>query len=1001
MMSEWLTSMGAAVANHLWQSTAFGVVAWAVTLLLRKNPARVRYGVWVAASVKFVVPFSLLIGLGGMLPRPQKQVVAMPVYSAVDYVGMPFDEAPISVADPTHAAIRPRHEWGTRVMGLLPAGLAVVWGCGVVVVLVVWGGGWMRVTRTLRRARRVEDGREAEILRRVEAAGGRRRRPVTMVLSRELMEPGMFGVWRPVLIWPARLSERLDDEHIEAIVAHELMHARRRDNLTAALHMVVEAIFWFHPLVWWMERRMVEEREHACDEAVVAMGSRPGVYAESLLKAVRFCVESPLVCVAGVTGADLTARVRAIMTERAERLGWWRRVALGALGVAAIAGPLAFGVVRMIPVYGQVFKATGPLPSYEVVVIKPSQDPAQGASTDGEQTHYLMTAKMLIQFAYGIFSPPKVMDLNVVGGPDWINSDVFSIVGKMDSAEFEQEQKLGRAQRHERRQLMEQSLLADRFKLKMHVETRDEPVYALTVIKGGPKLTPAKDATGSAHVNPNPGSMGPEDLKRGLIVRRKGRGFEMTVKGMTLDTFVDALMAQQETAGRQVVNQTGLTGAYDFTLTWGPEETAASDSGEVEEPPLFTAIQQQLGLKLADGKGPAEVVVVDHIEKPVFDSADGTMPTSAPAGRVMNVGFAQTANLQSQSTAEPGAPANRAANIAATWQGTLHTGRDQRFVVKITQAGNGTLRATFYNIDAEPDGIPAISTTLNGPLLKVELPFGTYQGAVSGDGNSITGTWNQGGNPRPLNFARATPETEWTIPQPPRMAPMAADANPAFEVATVKPSRPDEPGPQFWMQGRRFSVVHTSVSDIVNFAYGVQQRQVAGAPDWFTSERYDVSAVSGGEGEPNFKQWQAMVKKLMADRLQMKFHYEKRELAVYALTVAKTGPKLTRSQSAPSAPGGKGFGPPGNFGATNATMADVADALGYVVVDRPVVDQTGLTGRFDLKLKWTPDGTATVSADAPPEFFTAIQQELGLKLEPAKAPVDVLVIDHVERPSEN
>ena len=146
------------------------------------------------------------------------------------------------------------------------------------------------------------------------------------------------------------------------------------------------------------------------------------------------------------------------------------------------------------------------------------------------------------------------------------------------------------------------------------------------------------------------------------------------------------------------------------------------------------------------------------------------------------------------------------------------------------------------------------------------------------------------------------------------------------------------------MQGRRFSVIHTSLSDLVNFAYGVQQRQVAGAPDWFTSERYDISAVPDGEGEPSFKQWQSMVRKLMADRFQLKFHYEKRELAVYALTVAKTGPKLTRSQSDPSAPGGKGFGPPGNFGATNATMADVADALGYVVVDRPVVDQTGLQG---------------------------------------------------------
>lgn len=165
-------------------------------------------------------------------------------------------------------------------------------------------------------------------------------------------------------------------------------------------------------------------------------------------------------------------------------------------------------------------------------------------------------------------------------------------------------------------------MLADRFKLKMHTEMRDQPVYALTVIKGGPKMTPAKDVTGSAHVNPDPDSTTPEELHRGLIVRAKGRGFQMTVKGMTLDTFVDALMSYKETNGKPVVNQTGLTGAYDFTLVWGPEETAPSDSAEVEEPPLFTAIQQQLGLKLAQTKGPAEVVVIDHIERPTLDSAE-------------------------------------------------------------------------------------------------------------------------------------------------------------------------------------------------------------------------------------------------------------------------------------------------------------------------------------------------------------------------------------------
>jgi uncharacterized protein (TIGR03435 family) len=199
---------------------------------------------------------------------------------------------------------------------------------------------------------------------------------------------------------------------------------------------------------------------------------------------------------------------------------------------------------------------------------------------------------------------------------------------------------------------------------------------------------------------------------------------------------------------------------------------------------------------------------------------------------------------------------------------------------------------------------------------------------------------------------------------------------------------------------------------LVKFAYGLQQRQLAGVPDWVTSENYDISAEPDAEGEPSIKQWRSMVKKLMADRFQLKFHYEKRELTVYTLTVAKTGPKMTTSQSDPSMVAGLGFGPPGNFGATNATIAGFAEAMGQAVLDRPVLDQTGLTGRFDFRLTWTADETqfgavggykpaATENPDAPPDIFTAIQEELGLKLVSTKAPVDVLVIDHIERPSAN
>jgi len=345
MMSErailWLAEAGPAVGNHLWQSTAFAAIVWAATLLLRRNHARLRYGLWLAASVKFLLPCSLLIALGGLLPRPQRTVVAAPVSYAMDEVAQPFIEMPVKVV-PVQVRLSPMR----RFEHCLPLVLGIVWLCGTGAVLLVWGVSWWRIKATLRRAERVEVGREAELLGRVEAAMGKRRR-LPLMLSREQMEPGVFGVIRTVLIWPEGLSERLDDDHIEAILAHERMHVRRWDNLTAAMHMAVEAAFWFHPMVWWMERRMVEEREQACDEAVVAMGSRPGVYAESLLKVCRFCIESPLVCVAGVTGADLTQRVRKIMTESvARRLNFTRKLLLAMVGLTVVAVPILLGQVK-------------------------------------------------------------------------------------------------------------------------------------------------------------------------------------------------------------------------------------------------------------------------------------------------------------------------------------------------------------------------------------------------------------------------------------------------------------------------------------------------------------------------------------------------------------------------------------------------------------------------------------------------------------------------------
>jgi len=363
-----------------------------------------------------------------------------------------------------------------------------------------------------------------------------------------------------------------------------------------------------------------------------------------------------------------------------------------------------------------------------------------------------------------------------------------------------------------------------------------------------------------------------------------------------------------------------------------------------------------------------------------------------------------------------------AQDITGTWQGTLpgtvqSGGKDLRTVVKISKADDGGLKALLYSIDQMVGGQGlATIVTLQGSTVKFSVPgiAVSYEGQLDGDGSSITGTWTRtrGAGPQPLNLKHVANETAWAIPEPPaRPKPMGADAIPVFEVATVKPSKPDALGKGFGAAGRQFSTNNTSVSDIITFSYGLHPRQIIGGPSWLESDRYDISAKPDGEGQPSEVQWKAMIQKLLADRFQLTFHREKRELSAYAIVVAKGGPKLTKSAGDPSGLPELSLRGLGVLTARNANIGDLAGNMQQGVLDRPVIDETELPGRYDFTLTWTPDEfqfgglgikvpPATDNAGAP-DLYAAIQQQLGLKLGSTKAAVEVLVIDHVERPSEN
>jgi len=336
-----------------------------------------------------------------------------------------------------------------------------------------------------------------------------------------------------------------------------------------------------------------------------------------------------------------------------------------------------------------------------------------------------------------------------------------------------------------------------------------------------------------------------------------------------------------------------------------------------------------------------------------------------------------------------------AQNLTGNWQGTLELPqRKIRVVFKIALA-NDKLQATAYTVDQPSPPILA-TITRDGPTIK------------------ITGRFSQGPQVT-LNLARATPETAWAIPEPPpppnRMAP---DAKPAFEVATIKPSDPAHPQQIITLRGAEVITTNVTVHALINLAYWLHPKQLAGGPAWTETEKFDMAGKPDVPGQPNVDQMKMMIQKVLTDRFQLQFHFEKRELPVYAVRLAKTGAKLTPSQDDPKGIPGWNFGrnPAGMIMSFRNSPLSQFTAVLQNSTDRPVVDQSGLTGRYDFTLNFTPDAAMVVrlggpptlagdNPDAAPDLFAAFQQQLGLKLEPAKAPVDVMVIDKVERPSEN
>jgi beta-lactamase regulating signal transducer with metallopeptidase domain len=306
-----------ALFDHLWQSTLFAAALGLLTLGFRRNGAAVRYGLWFAASLKFLLPFSALMALGGFLFRPLAPGYSAPlVFYRMAAVAQPFSDA--------HATAVASAAPGLPVTALLVG----LWACGFVALSGLWLIRWARLNAVVRAARDISSAP-----------------PIAVKASAALLEPGLVGIWRPVLLLPEGILHRLSASEMRAIEAHERCHFRRADNLTAAIHMLITNLFWFHPLLWWLGARLIEERERACDESVLDAGNDPRTYADSILKVCRFYLHSPLACAAGVSGANLKQRLETIMENRTTlRLNAAKKGLLAVLAASAIAIPVLIGL---------------------------------------------------------------------------------------------------------------------------------------------------------------------------------------------------------------------------------------------------------------------------------------------------------------------------------------------------------------------------------------------------------------------------------------------------------------------------------------------------------------------------------------------------------------------------------------------------------------------------------------------------------------------------------
>jgi uncharacterized protein (TIGR03435 family) len=579
--------LGSTLLHFLWQGVGIAAVYAAARRQAAKSVPNVRY----------------LLGCAAMAAMAAAPLVTWWV------LGPPATDIPTTVPaavfSPTATAVA-RSLQGGFAVGMPGAAAApflswvvAIWLAGATALWVRLMGGWIVAARLRSRSVRPAPAVWQQTLDRLKARM-RVPGPVRLLLSPLVEAPAVVGWLRPVVLTPVGALVGLPAEQMEALLLHELAHIRRYDYLVNMLQSAVEALLFYHPAVWWVSGHMRTERELCCDDAAVSASGDALVYARALAELDSVC--PPVVMAAN--GGSLAHRIgRLIGHPRSAP----RRFSGTGLAAAAV-----LPVIAAVAVFGQ----PASRPRFEVASIKRASDPGPNMMRPlPNGTTGTASLKLMMQRAYG------VQAFQITGGEEWIQSDRYAIEARGAGTPS-----------HDQISLMLQSLLEDRFQLKIHRETRELPVFNLVIAKGGPKLPSPKEGGCADSADPLPEPTGgrmappgsaptPATRCGGLSVMLETGGPRMFGGKIPMSELVRTLMV---VLGRKVVDRTGYTGLFDVRLDFQADESTpllpppppGTPASDTTNPPIFSALQEQLGLRLEAAKGPVEVIVIDHVERP-------------------------------------------------------------------------------------------------------------------------------------------------------------------------------------------------------------------------------------------------------------------------------------------------------------------------------------------------------------------------------------------------